>query len=124
MRLITIILAFVMLASTHAMAKDTCGELLESFEEFYKSIAIIEAESVGDNSAPRAQLRTLRIIRLQNKQHIILRFATAHKCKLPASPGSYGDYYLAALKCRNKSVETGKYDSPECNRSNWKPIKK
>jgi hypothetical protein len=86
------------------------------------NLADIEAEEVGDNSAPRATMREMRTANQLMLARITLDLMQASHCQLPTREPVSAAYALPALQCRNAimRMQAGQRDlPPECNRENW-----
>jgi hypothetical protein len=101
-------------------AQASCKELAAAIDDSEKDMAMAYAESVGDNSAPRATLRQMRTSTALSVIQINLQLMAAQKCPLPAGPinDSGGAYVVPATECALASRIEEKPKS--CDRSTWK----
>lgn len=117
------VLAAAILTSTGSAAfaqADTCANLKSRLESSSKSMAMIYADGVGDDSAPRATMRELRELNLKVDQLILLEFMKEHDCEFENAPPSTSLYLASALECANDQLQ-GNYESEKCNFENWTP---
>lgn len=97
-----------------------CKTFQEAIENSLKLIAVSKAESIGDNSAPRATLRALEIANELTLVTANLTLMSNQRCPLPAEPIRTGKYLLNALKCSTERLK-GVADSPLCDFAKWAP---
>lgn len=117
------VLAAALLTSTGSAAyaqADTCANLKSRLENSSKSMAMIYADGIGDDSAPRATMRELKELNLKVDQLILLEFMKEHDCEFESAPPSMSLYLSSALECANDQLQ-GNYESEKCKRDNWTP---
>ena len=86
-----------------------------------QNIASEFAEGIGDNSAPRATNRELRVNTYWTQIHVNLVQAQSNRCP-PITRVISGSHYLsAALTCATDRMRSGGTTPDSCKRSNWKP---
>ena len=119
MRKQILIVAACLLAGTAVpVSAVECDGFLKSIDTSLKLIAMSRAEAIGDNSAPRATLRTLEIANELQLISINVSLMTSNRCTLPSEPIHTGKYLLNALKCSTERIK-GVADSPLCDTSKW-----
>lgn len=100
----------------------TCAVLQADLTRFEQNLAENYAESVGDNSAPRA---TLRAIEDQNEliqAQITIDLMRDHRCPMPARAPSMAAYLLPAIECATARLRApGQREVPACDRTTWQP---
>lgn len=100
----------------------TCAVLMRQYDGASMDLAGGFAESVGDNSAPRATLREMENANALSTAKIALDLMRDNRCPLPKSAPSTATYMNAALTCRTDRFKATGTESPEsCKRENWKP---
>ena len=98
----------------------TCSRLAATYESTSKGLAATFAEGLGDNSAPRATLRTMEDANSLAKAHMTLDLMRDYHCPMPKdAPDSV--YYLAtALTCATDRLKASGSGSPaSCDRTKW-----
>ena len=98
----------------------TCEALAADWKRFDMNMADRFADSVGDNSAPRATLRAIEEGNDLLKANMTLQFMRDNKCSLPKSAPSGSGYLGAALECSTQRLKVG-YEAAKsaCDRANW-----
>jgi len=109
-----------------------CELLAESIEQPLKSIDMARAESIGDNSAPRATLSNLKINGELLLVSMNLQLARDNGCPTRKEPLRTGRYLVAALKCQNDilrasfqkdvSKSAGSEIPTSCETNTWQPL--
>ena len=109
-----------------------CESLAQSIEQSLKSIDMTHAESIGDNSAPRATLANLKINSELLLVSMNLQLARDNSCPTRKEPVRTGRYLVSALKCQNDMLRASlKQDIPKlpgsdipasCETSTWQPL--
>ena len=112
------LIALVVALGTPWSAQANCKDFADAIEHAVKLIAMADAKSVGDNSAPRATRHELEISNHLARIEINLKLMEASKCALPKDPIGPADYMLDALQCGTAELK-GDYKSPECDLSKW-----
>jgi hypothetical protein len=107
-------------AST-AAARESCADLHKRYDMTHRAIAAIDAEDIGDNSAPRATLRQLKILSEKQDQLILLEFMRSRGCPAPSAVGASVLYMLPAMECATAKL-TGKELEAKCDQSKWVPL--
>lgn len=108
-------------ATPAAAAKlSTCDALAADWKRFDMNMADRFADSVGDNSAPRATLRAIEEGNDLLKANMTLQFMRDNKCSLPKSAPSGSAYISAALECSTQRLKVG-FEAAKavCDRANW-----
>lgn len=107
-------------APTPAPKLSTCDALAADWKRLDMNMADRFANSVGDNSAPRATLRAIEEGNDLLKANMTLQFMRDNKCSLPKSPPSGGAYISAALECSTQRLKVGfEATKSVCDRANW-----
>lgn len=112
-------------SAQQAAPPNRCVTLANDYRRHEMNLADIDAEGVGDNSAPRATLREMRTANELTLANMTLQLMQAHRCALPDREPSGAAYSLAALQCRNAMMRMspGQRDLPaECNRGGWERL--
>lgn len=99
----------------------TCEGLARDWRAAEQDLAESDAESIGDDSAPRATMRAIRDQNALLKAQIALSLMHDYKCSLPKRAPSKLTYMLNAMKCQTEKLK-GNYKSTECDYSTWTPI--
>src|SRR5207248_2717613 len=77
-----------------------CTSLANDYEGASKSLAMLQADGLIDNSAPRATMRETQSANILEKARITMDLMKNNGCKGPTSAPS-GDRYLSnALECK------------------------
>jgi hypothetical protein len=105
-------------AATTANARETCADLHKRYDMIHRAIAGIDAEDIGDNSAPRATVRQLKILSEKQDQLILLEFMRSRGCPAPSTVGASVLYMLPAMECATAKL-TGKEMEAKCDESKW-----
>jgi hypothetical protein len=107
-------------------ASSKCAVLMNDYEQIQKAMASRWAESIGDNSAPRATLSEMKDNNDLIRSQISLELLRAKSCPLPDRAPWLGRYLSPALECakaRAKGqlarIDTSKL--PECKMESWQP---
>lgn len=109
-------------AASAAAPAGTCATLMRQYDGASMDLAAGFAESVGDNSAPRATLREMENANALSTAKIALDLMRDNRCPMPKSAPSTATYMSAALTCRTDRFKATGTESPEsCKRENWKP---
>lgn len=118
-----IVLPQLSVAQTQQVSQADCQAFETAIESGVKGVALILAEGIIDNSAPR---QTYRSADINNKLQIInlnLLLEVQNKCPIRKTPIVPSIYLSEALDCNLAQVK-GEKDSPACDMKNWKGIKK
>jgi hypothetical protein len=94
--------------------------LIADYDQIEKAMASRWADSISDNSAPRATLREMQDANGLAKAQIIVTLLQANKCALPDYAPSIKRYVSAALTCSTDRLQAGS-DAPSCKMDNWQP---
>lgn len=116
------VLGFLVAAATMAAGED-CARLEKAVEDALKGAAAASVETIGDNSAHRANLAELKTGNFLLLAGLNLDLMRDHGCAMPAEPVYAGRYMLPALECSTDVLQTrGSGKNPEsCDRDKWKP---
>lgn len=106
-------------AAAAAQGAQLCQKLEGQIRNSEMNIASEFAEGVGDNSAPRAQMRELRAGNAWAQIQTMLTLMQMNNCPPVARVVSGTPYMLNALSCSTDRLRSSNPDS--CNRKNWKP---
>lgn len=105
--------------AAHA-ATGTCAALMSTYDGASKDMAGNFADSVGDNSAPRATLRAMEDSNSLAQAKIALDLMRDNRCPLPKQAPAAAWYMSAALTCENDRLKAAGAESPpSCDRSKW-----
>jgi hypothetical protein len=98
----------------------TCAALMTTYDGASKDMAGNFADSVGDNSAPRATLRAMEDSNSLAQARIALDLMRDNHCPLPKRAPAAAWYMSAALTCENDRLKaSGTESPPSCDRSKW-----
>ena len=118
-----------------AAASGVCQKLSGDYESLSKDLAVLEADGLTDNSAPRSQVRATRENTAFQKAALLVTFMQSAKCSLPAKLPDGMLYVTPALECQAARLrysndygtakqEQSKADSEaKCDRSKWEAMK-
>lgn len=108
-------------AQTGALS-GTCASLTRTYEGVSMDLASNFADSVGDNSAPRATLRAMEDANSLATAKIALDLMRDNHCPVPKSVPSMASYISQALTCSADRTKTPAATAPaSCDKANWKP---
>ena len=116
---LSLLVALVLPAKTGQSA-ESCADLAAHYDRLNRHNALLFAESMGDNSAPRATVSELKQIDNRLKQLAVLDFMRAKKCEYPADVEN--SYILSAGKCALEELK-GNYRADICDFTKWSPDK-
>ncbi len=117
-KIIMTVIVFFTLPISFGWAADNaklCEAYNNTYTEANKNLAMITADGISDNSAPRETNRQLETLNQRTLQLMLIQQMEAHGCRVPKLISTGGGYLGNALACSLKS-----YDSPECDRQKWK----
>jgi len=118
------IAACLLLSPTAFAASPTCDAFNKAIEASLKDAAQSWAESIGDNSAPRAQLAQAKVANEYTEVQINLKLLIENKCPVPTKPLRWATYAVEALQCSNDRLSArlkgATDDPPSCKIENWK----
>lgn len=97
----------------------TCSDMASTYDRLSKVIADEEMSDIGDDSAPRATLRQLKINNAYSQGAQILTIMANRKCPLPENPMTPAYYFNDALTCATQRLTDVK--APACDYSKWVP---
>lgn len=125
MKINTFIAAFIAASafSLSVRAQSNCQDFETAIDGDTKGIALIMAEGLGDNSAPRQTNRNLDINSKFQLININLQLQIQNKCPVRKTSINPMVYIGEALDC-NLARLKGEKDSPTCDTRNWKGLKK
>ncbi|MGN6495938.1 MAG: hypothetical protein ACTHK5_01155 [Tsuneonella sp.] len=106
-------------AQTGAAASGKCAALSADYDQYEKAMASRFAESVGDNSAPRATNRAIEDSNSLSQAQITLVLMQASHCTLPDHAPSIKRYLTEALTCSTDRLKAGGADAPSCDMKKW-----
>lgn len=98
-----------------------CEVLANDWKSVEYGLAMNNARSIGDNSAPRATLRAMEDSNELAKAQMTLQLMSDNKCPLPSRAPSWTTYTVEAMECQTARLG-GDFDSPECDFKTWKPL--
>lgn len=101
-----------------AMAAPPCDGFEKAIEESLKEIAWVTASGVGDDSAPRETLRSMRIANELALIRLHLDLAARNQCPARRAPINEHKYLGQAAECRTEQLR-GVKDPPVCKRETW-----
>jgi hypothetical protein len=101
-------------------ATGKCTALASDYDQIEKAMASRWADSLGDNSAPRATLREMEDANGLAQAQIILTLMQANRCPLPDHAPSLKRYVSAALACSTARLKSSS-EAPECKMESWQP---
>jgi hypothetical protein len=119
----------VALATAGKPTGGNCEKLMRQYEGVSMEISAIEAQGLGDDSAPRELVRQQKTAAQMTKGQILVALMQAAKCQLPElAPDSY--YIIPATQCetdRLRETSSGsdadaEKSKKDCNRDFWEPI--
>ncbi|MBA3942140.1 MAG: hypothetical protein C0520_13100 [Sphingopyxis sp.] len=90
------------------------------YDQLEKAMASRWADSIGDNSAPRATLRAMEDANSLSQGSIVVTLMQANRCALPDHAPSIKRYLGAALTCSTDRLKGGA-DVPSCKMESWQP---
>jgi hypothetical protein len=100
-----------------------CAKLDSDYEHASKALAMVFAEGVGDNSAPRATMREAREANIRNEASQTLDLMQAHKCALPTAAPNAAPYVTQAMGCKaaqfKDELGLNANASEVCDMSKW-----
>jgi hypothetical protein len=105
-------------AQTTAPVGGKCGSLVADYDQYEKAMASRWAESIGDNSAPRATNRAIEDSNALTQAQITLALMQASRCTLPDHAPSIKKYISEALTCSSDRLKFGN-NAPSCEMKNW-----
>lgn len=115
-----------------APAKSLCSQLDDVVEGSFKVIAQEDAESVADNSAPRATLSAIKINNLLLVAAMNLQIMRDNGCTPKKGPYSQSRYVLPAMRCHTDMLKLrlgqevvkmpGSSLPASCDFQTWKPL--
>jgi hypothetical protein len=94
-----------------------CAKLASDYDQVEKSLAMTEAEGIGDNSAPRETSRQVEQSNFLARASMALTLMQAHHCTLPDHAPSVIRYLSSALTCTTDRLKTSQPDS--CKMEDW-----
>jgi len=103
-----------------AVEPGVCNGYRDDIESNLKRSAMIDAEGISDNSAPRATMREQKKNGYKTDIQTTLNLMAAQKCELPKSTPNAAKYLTSALNCSLKNMKA-KDESEMCDM--WKEIK-
>jgi hypothetical protein len=103
-----------------AVEPGVCSGYRDDIESNLKRSAMIDAEGISDNSAPRATMREQKKIGYKTDIQTTLNLMAAQKCELPKSTPNAAKYLTSALDCSLKNMKATN-ESEMCDM--WKEIK-
>lgn len=106
-------------AAPAAAAPGKCSKLAAEYDQIEKSLAMIYADGVGDNSAPRETNRQMRAANDMARASIVVTLLQANRCSLPDHAPSMARYFSPALTCSTDQLKTPQPES--CKMENWQP---
>ena len=109
--------------SVSAQAQSTCQDFENAINGETKGIALIMAEGLGDNSAPRQTNRNTEINGKFQLININLQLQIQNKCPVRKTPINPMLYIAEALDCNLARLKDEK-NSPACDMMNWNGLKK
>lgn len=98
-----------------------CAALTRAIESAEMRLSSLDAQSVGDNSAPRATMRRAEQGGVYSQIQANISLMAAHRCAPYPYPISGSAFMLSALECETAMLGwTSSRPLPEsCNRANW-----
>ncbi|WP_308911941.1 hypothetical protein [Pseudokordiimonas caeni] len=101
---------------------NTCDLLAADYKRVEQNMAVRMAESVGDDSAPRATLRAMEELNDLMMASMTLQFMRENNCALPKRAPNAGKYLGRAVNCETQRLRGSQQQIHEaCNRANWVP---
>ena len=82
-----------------------CASLKEDYGNLSKDLAQLVAKSIGDNSAPREQIRQMQRGNDYAKASVILTLMGASKCQIPTYAPDEIYFTTAAMKCQTADLD-------------------
>lgn len=118
-----IVLTSPVAMAAHAMKKPSssagmCQAINDVVEENLKTIALEDISDIGDDSAPRATLRQLRINNAWLSIRMNYELGRQYKCAPRRSVFATTRYIADAMGCATARLR-GNYRAPECDQSKW-----
>lgn len=111
-------------AAPAAAPASKCSTLAGDWRSIEIALAENSADSVTDNSAPRATMRAAEDTVSFSKAQIVLRLMELNRCPLPDRPPLPGTFLLEALSCKTARMKATldqlKAGVPECDSAKWK----
>jgi hypothetical protein len=101
-------------------APGKCARLGADFDQVEKALASRWANSIADNSAPRATVREMENANDLSRASMIITLMQANKCALPDHAPSLKRYLSAALTCATERLKSGP-EAPACKMETWQP---
>jgi len=123
MKIIIPALTAILIMATTSAGATTCADLEKSVDWSTKLIASEISEGIGDDSAPRATLKEIRISNEWKKIDISINLMAQNKCSPLAYTPNPANYLTAALNCSMARTK-GENDTIVCNKQEWNSIKK
>lgn len=117
-----------------ASEASACKSLASDYDNASKNLAMLEAQGLTDDSAPRATMRETQSNNILNQARITMDLMKNNGCKSPTAAPSANIYLMDAIKCSTAVMKQsseaailiaeGKSVSdfdrpPECDRSKW-----
>ena len=119
----SLLVGTLIFSTSESLAVD--GKLCEVYQNVYdranKEISSAVAKGIGDNSAPRATLREMRVLNERMLQMITLEQMHFHGCNLPKKTSSKIEYITPAINCETARLK-GKSGALECESSKWESV--
>lgn len=120
----TIVFAAAVAAAPPPATAEICTLLSSQIETALMNIATIDAEDVGDNSAPRAQVRASRQVAEYARIQANIALMGAQRCAPYPHAIDPLRYLSDALNCSSAlaNAPRGSALPDECKRGTWKPM--
>ena len=101
-------------------SSSVCPKLATDYDQIEKSLAVTEAEGIGDNSAPRETNRQVEDSNLLTRASMMLTLMEAHHCTLPDHAPSAARYLSSALTCAKDRLKGALgAETPSCKMQDW-----
>lgn len=89
--IVSLLISFAAPAPPPASAPAVCASLMADWERYERSMGKRYVEGIGDDSAPRAQLREMRTANDLKRAEITLSLMRDNRCPLPKqAPHDFG----------------------------------
>ena len=121
--MIALFLSAAIVAAPSSGPMSTCADLAASYDDISKELASIDAEGVGDNSAPREAVRQTRTNSEYLKATMVITLLAQNKCTAPKQLPDSITYAIPAMQCETALLTwpDAKSLPDKCIRAKWSP---